>query len=143
MHLPQLPPPPSRRLTCRPARAPPHCRPLRAKVGVIDVRDSDFVGGHIKGAKNIGALPGRMLSKFSLQVAAQPVLPTLSELPPSCLAPTQLELTARYIHCCAVSETFNDDNQVDKVVEAHCRGADTVVVHCYLSQVRGPFCAQR
>jgi hypothetical protein len=58
-----------------PPAAPPNCRPLREKVVVIDVRDSDFVGGHIKGAKNIGACMGRCSANFSLQVAAPPVCP--------------------------------------------------------------------
>ncbi|EFN57375.1 hypothetical protein CHLNCDRAFT_142765 [Chlorella variabilis] len=64
------------------------------KVLVIDVRDSDFAGGHIRGAVNIAA------------------------------------------------ETFCDDNRVDELV-ALCQGMDTVVLHCFLSQQRGPFCAQR
>ena len=63
---PPPPPPPVECVCvpmCPPALRPPirpcpvlcHCccRPTRDKVLVVDVRDSDFVGGHIKGAVNI------------------------------------------------------------------------------------------
>lgn len=71
--------------------------PDRAKVLVLDVRDDDFAGGHIRGCVN---LP---------------------------------------------SEEF-DDKSMDALIQGQLQGSgevETVVVHCYLSQVRGPHCAQR
>ncbi|PSC71887.1 Rhodanese [Micractinium conductrix] len=67
----------------------------RGKVLVVDVRDSDFSGGHIKGAINV------------------------------------------------VASQFYDDATVEKFIARFCRDVETVVFHCYLSQQRGPFCAQR
>jgi Cdc25 family phosphatase len=69
--------------------------PNNDRVCVIDVRDADFEGGHIRGAVNV------------------------------------------------VAETFEDNVLVDRVVSRFCRGMDIVIVHCYLSQQRGPYCAQR
>ncbi|KAL4448084.1 hypothetical protein ABPG75_005303 [Micractinium tetrahymenae] len=65
------------------------------KLLVLDVRDSDFAGGHIKGAENIPA--------------------------------------AR----------FDGDEMVDQIIARFCQDVEVVVVHCYLSQQRGPYCAQR
>ncbi|KAL4444898.1 hypothetical protein ABPG77_003948 [Micractinium sp. CCAP 211/92] len=67
----------------------------RDKLLVLDVRDSDFPGGHLKGAHNIPA------SQFDL------------------------------------------DEAVDGIIARLCRDVKVVVVHCYLSQQRGPYCAQR
>ncbi|KAI7842363.1 hypothetical protein COHA_004003 [Chlorella ohadii] len=69
--------------------------PNNDRVCVIDVRDADFAGGHIRGAVNV------------------------------------------------VAETFEDNVLVDRVVSRFCRGMEVVIVHCYLSQQRGPYCAQR
>lgn len=42
------------------------------------------------------------------------------------------------------SERFSNPAGVQQVIRDHCGGdVDTVVVHCALSQVRGPKCAQR
>lgn len=62
---------------------------------VIDVRDSDFVGGHISGCVN--------------QPAAM----------------------------------FEDNANVDKFLARLPASVRTLVVHCYLSQQRGPFVARR
>lgn len=111
---------------------------------MIDVRDSDFVGGHIKGARNIGAQLGGGRSQKQPFVRLPRhtwLLGTAAHTPTPCHPPSLAPSPPSPSR--AVSETFNDDSKVDKVLEAHCGGADTVVVHCYLSQVRGPFCAQR
>ncbi|KAI3438447.1 hypothetical protein D9Q98_000877 [Chlorella vulgaris] len=68
--------------------------PLAGKTLIVDVRDSDFAGGHIRGALNI------------------------------------------------TTDGFSSDQRIEEVVQ-RCQGMETVVVHCYLSQQRGPFCAQR
>lgn len=63
---------------------------------VLDVRDYDFAGGHIKGCIN--------------QPAAD----------------------------------FEDDTDVDKFIDQQLTpDVKTVIVHCALSQVRGPYCANR
>lgn len=38
--------------------------------------------------------------------------------------------------------TFHDDAQVDALVEQY-KNEETIVFHCQMSQVRGPFCARR
>ena len=43
----------------------------------------------------------------------------------------------------AVASQFYDDATVEKFIARFCRDVETVVFHCYLSQQRGPFCAQR
>ena len=105
---------------------------------VIDVRDSDFAGGHIRGAVNIGERPAR---------SPQPRV----RLTAGRLTNLQTTRSARASHAVAAlpasprpaaAETFCDDNRVDELV-ALCQGMDTVVLHCFLSQQRGPFCAQR
>lgn len=81
---PLTPPPPSSRSEARPS------------VLVVDVRDSDFEGGHIRGCLNRPAL------------------------------------------------NFDQDADVDEFIDRELKpGIKTVVMHCALSQVRGPHCAQR
>lgn len=43
------------------------------------------------------------------------------------------------MHC------FGSDYTIDDFIESRCKGSglETVVVHCYLSQQRGPFAARR
>lgn len=41
------------------------------------------------------------------------------------------------------SDKFEDDDDVAHTIAEHLDGKDTVIVHCALSQVRGPFCAER
>jgi Cdc25 family phosphatase len=36
------------------------------------------------------------------------------------------------------SSKFYDDAVLDQVIDGHCAKASTIVVHCMLSQVRGP-----
>ncbi|KAK2079244.1 hypothetical protein QBZ16_002935 [Prototheca wickerhamii] len=63
---------------------------------VLDVRDYDFAGGHIRGCLNRPA------------------------------------------------SEFERDADVDAFIERELKpGVQTVVVHCALSQVRGPYCANR
>lgn len=69
--------------------------PMRDEVAVVDVRDDDFAGGHIKGAINVE------------------------------------------------SDQFGDDAAVDWLIDRHLAGKSRVVVHCMLSQQRGPRCAAR
>ncbi|KAH9120798.1 hypothetical protein LEN26_002866 [Aphanomyces euteiches] len=66
----------------------------RNEIRIVDVRDDDFRGGHIRGAIN---LP---------------------------------------------EDNFQDDDDVDNIVEEF-KNVPTVVFHCMMSQVRGPFCAKR
>eukprot|EP00884_Botryococcus_braunii_P012906 jgi/Botrbrau1/21616/Bobra.43_1s0020.1 len=40
-------------------------------------------------------------------------------------------------------DTFQDDDEVDKVIEHHLKSKDLAIVHCQLSQQRGPFAAKR
>lgn len=70
-------------------RAPTARRPL-----IIDVRDTDFAGGHIRSAVN---LP---------------------------------------------EDSFMEDDDVDALVEKY-KNEETIVFHCMMSQIRGPFCARR
>ncbi|GBF98270.1 hypothetical protein Rsub_10933 [Raphidocelis subcapitata] len=42
-----------------------------------------------------------------------------------------------------VVDNFNDDAGIDELVETHLEGKERVVVHCMLSQQRGPFAARR
>lgn len=81
--------------TLAPARVKAMMRGCDTKLVIFDVRDSDFVGGHIKGAKNI------------------------------------------------VAARFDQDEMVDQLLASFCRDAEVIIVHCYLSQQRGPYCAQR
>eukprot|EP00803_Ostreobium_quekettii_P007139 evm.model.scf_1866.4 EVM.evm.TU.scf_1866.4 scf_1866:25197-26091(-) len=69
--------------------------PDRERTLVLDVRDDDFVGGHIKGCVNL------------------------------------------------TSDHFDDDAEVDAIIKEHCVNKDRVVVHCMMSQRRGPACAAR
>lgn len=41
------------------------------------------------------------------------------------------------------SDKWEDDDDVENTIREHLPGKDTVIVHCALSQVRGPFCADR
>lgn len=41
------------------------------------------------------------------------------------------------------SDKFNDDDDVEETIREHLPGKETVIVHCALSQVRGPFAADR
>ena len=41
------------------------------------------------------------------------------------------------------SGKFSDESQIDKLIERLPEDTDTVVLHCQLSQVRGPKCARR
>mmetsp|Transcript_4473 Transcript_4473/g.12895 ORF Transcript_4473/g.12895 Transcript_4473/m.12895 type:complete len:139 (+) Transcript_4473:187-603(+) len=41
------------------------------------------------------------------------------------------------------SDSFDDDDEVDAIIAKHLDAAQEVVVHCALSQVRGPRCANR
>lgn len=69
---------------------------MQAKVMILDVRDEDFAGGHIKGCKNVP------------------------------------------------SYELSSEDELDKFITTHLSdGIDTVIVHCYLSQQRGPTCARR
>jgi rhodanese-related sulfurtransferase len=61
---------------------------------IIDVRDDDFHGGHIRGAVNI------------------------------------------------TQESFAEDEDVDALVDRY-QHQERIIFHCMMSQVRGPFCAQR
>lgn len=100
---------------------------------VIDVRDADFEGGHIKGAVNIGALlqnniknaAARMRWRGSHSRSLHPRSLFLA------LAPSSSPFTF------AVAAQFQQDSVVDRVVSRFCRGMDTVIVHCFLSQERG------
>ena len=74
---------------------PLQCRSDRDKVAVVDVRDEDFYGGHIKGSLNIPA------------------------------------------------GEFNEDAGVDNAIDQLPKAVNTCVVHCMLSQVRGPRSAGR
>lgn len=69
--------------------------PMQKEVAVVDCRDDDFVGGHIKGAVNMEA------------------------------------------------EHFSEDAAVDQLIDTALAGKTRVVVHCMLSQQRGPRCAAR
>lgn len=42
-----------------------------------------------------------------------------------------------------VVDNFNDDHTIDELVETHLEGKERVIVHCMLSQQRGPFAARR
>jgi rhodanese-related sulfurtransferase len=44
-----------------------------------------------------------------------------------------------------VVDKFKDDADLDAIIAAHVKGKgkETVVVHCQLSQQRGPFAARR
>lgn len=44
---------------------------------------------------------------------------------------------------CAAAAQFDEDAAVDGIIARLCRDIEVVVVHCYLSQQRGPYCAQR
>lgn len=66
------------------------------KTAIIDVRDEDFAGGHVKGAVNVP------------------------------------------------SELFRDDQHVDDTLQRlAAAGKERIVVHCALSQQRGPAAARR
>lgn len=41
------------------------------------------------------------------------------------------------------SDKWEDDDDVENTIREHLPGKDTVILHCALSQVRGPFCADR
>lgn len=41
------------------------------------------------------------------------------------------------------TDRFEDDSSVDAIIAEHCVGKDRVVVHCMMSQKRGPYCANR
>ncbi len=43
-------------------------------------------------------------------------------------------------HLCTA---LQDDDDVEITIREHLPGKETVIVHCALSQVRGPFCADR
>ncbi|RQM26592.1 hypothetical protein B5M09_003010 [Aphanomyces astaci] len=66
----------------------------RNAVRIVDVRDGDFAGGHIRGAINVP------------------------------------------------EEHFHDDDDVDNFVD-EMKTVPTIIFHCMMSQVRGPFCAHR
>lgn len=116
-HTPRLPP-----ATPGSMLLPFVCSPDARKVLVIDVRDSDFAGGHIRGARNIG--------DAASDCQLQPCPDAGGDADYPCPSPN------------AAVSNFSDDYRVDNVIEM-CRGMDTVVLHCYLSQQRGPFAAQR
>lgn len=42
-----------------------------------------------------------------------------------------------------VVDTFRDDDEVDRVIDERLNSKELVVVHCQLSQQRGPFAATR
>lgn len=69
--------------------------PMRQEVAVVDCRDDDFIGGHIKGAINMEA------------------------------------------------EHFADEAAVDQLIDTSLQQKTRVVLHCMLSQQRGPRCAAR
>lgn len=41
------------------------------------------------------------------------------------------------------SGKFKDQDEIDKVINEIPPGTETIVVHCQLSQIRGPKCASR
>lgn len=41
------------------------------------------------------------------------------------------------------SDRFEDDSAVDELIAELCAGKDRVVVHCMMSQKRGPYSAKR
>lgn len=41
------------------------------------------------------------------------------------------------------TDCFEDDDEVDEILEKRCPGKDRIVFHCMMSQKRGPFCAAR
>jgi rhodanese-related sulfurtransferase len=41
------------------------------------------------------------------------------------------------------SGKFKDTDEIDKVINEIPPGIDTIIVHCQLSQIRGPKCAGR
>lgn len=69
--------------------------PMKDDLAVVDVRDEDFYGGHVKGAINLDSFQ------------------------------------------------FSDDAAVDSLIDKQLAGKGRVVVHCMLSQQRGPRCANR
>lgn len=72
------------------------CRDDSGATCVLDVRDEDFRGGHIRGCLNIW------------------------------------------------SENFYEDEDVDALIQKHgLTRYKQVVVTCFMSQQRGPFCAKR
>lgn len=91
----------------------PPRRPNNDRVCVIDVRDADFAGGHIRGAVNVGEqLPGPGRSCVPAHRPAVGVMPAggrLSRHLPATPTP------------CAVAETFEDNVLVDRVVSRFCR----------------------
>eukprot|EP00891_Asterochloris_glomerata_P008573 jgi/Astpho2/8573/Aster-x1531 len=40
-------------------------------------------------------------------------------------------------------DAFEDDDEVDSIIDKQLKGKEQVVVHCALSQQRGPFAARR
>ena len=40
-------------------------------------------------------------------------------------------------------DAFEDDDDVDSIIDKHLKGKELVVVQCALSQQRGPFAARR
>ena len=81
-------------------------------MAVIDVRDADFAGGHIRGAVNVGEgpCPPTMLVCLSAtcRCFARPSLPPHP-------------LIVRLPALPSVAETFEDDVLVDRVVSRFCR----------------------
>lgn len=41
------------------------------------------------------------------------------------------------------SEKFSNEAEIDRVIKGLPSGTEVVVVHCMLSQIRGPKCAKR
>lgn len=42
-----------------------------------------------------------------------------------------------------ITDEFEDDDDVDSLIEKYCHGKERLVFHCMMSQKRGPFCARR
>lgn len=41
------------------------------------------------------------------------------------------------------ADDFDSDEQIDAIIDSHCANKDLIILHCMLSQQRGPFCALR
>eukprot|EP01024_Parvocaulis_polyphysoides_P056944 TRINITY_DN60387_c0_g1_i1.p2 TRINITY_DN60387_c0_g1~~TRINITY_DN60387_c0_g1_i1.p2 ORF type:complete len:128 (+),score=12.76 TRINITY_DN60387_c0_g1_i1:105-488(+) len=42
-----------------------------------------------------------------------------------------------------VSDEFDDDDNVDQIIEEHLNGKEKVILHCWYCKQRGPHCAYR
>lgn len=81
------------------------------------------------------------MQKIAWHVRQQSALDTLQKRSPKSMFMQGLWTQSQETHhLCTV---LQDDDDVETTIREHLPGKETVIVHCALSQVRGPFCADR